>query len=159
MTKQEMIFEYERYAFTNNYIIGLRMSGNWYACTLEDVTADELNEIVVFTQASKSHGATNILRFLPNKATREYIVKRATRVDLVCSVEEMDTEVKAISGNRGNLFEEKIARLYNGLLSKMNAPFYEDGDLTINGVPYQAKIEKATWTTEPTLKRTATLLA
>ena len=36
---------------------------------------------------------------------------------------------------------------------KDNVPFTEDGDLTVNGIAYQIKFEKATFTNEKTLAR------
>jgi hypothetical protein len=39
------------------------------------------------------------------------------------------------------------------LWEKDNVPFTEDGDLTANGIAYQIKFEKATFTNEKTLAR------
>lgn len=52
-----------------------------------------------------------------------------------------------------------VTEFYGQEWTKDNAPFTEDGDLTANGIAYQIKFEKATFTNEKTLARMEKILA
>lgn len=157
--KNFMVDTYNKYAYTHDYIIGIVEKGMWYACFVENAT-DLIFDITTETKMSPSHGNGECLRFLPNKTIRELIKMRSTKIIPMCSVEFMDTKVKTIKGNRGDLFEQFVADRFNGRLPELrNLAFYNGGDVIIDGHHYQLKIEKATWTTEATLIKTISHLA
>ncbi len=72
---------------------------------------------------------------------------------MLCS-EEFFNELKTMSKyNFGELFEKLITEMNGQEWTKDNVPFTEDGDLTVNGVAYQLKFEKATFITEAQMMR------
>lgn len=149
--KSMMIKNYNKLASTHNYILGIKEKGVWYACFVNNAT-DLLHKITVHAPASKSHGGGNTLRFMPTKETRELVRSVSEKVDELCSVKYMDELNETYKGNRGNIFEELVANKYNGKLAdSKTACFTKSGDVNINGIEYQCKIERATWTTESTL--------
>ena len=46
-----------------------------------------------------------------------------------------------------------VTEFYGQTWEKDNVPFTEDGDITVDGIAYQIKFEKATFTNEKTLAR------
>jgi hypothetical protein len=73
--------------------------------------------------------------------------------EVLCS-EEMFDELKKMSKyNFGELFEKLITEMNGQEWTKDNVPFTEDGDLTVDGVAYQLKFEKATFITEAQMMR------
>lgn len=55
--------------------------------------------------------------------------------------------------NRGEIFEKMVTELNGQEWEKDNVPFTDDGDLTVDGIAYQIKFEKATFTSEKQLAR------
>ena len=55
--------------------------------------------------------------------------------------------------NRGEIFEKLVTEFYGQKWEKDNVPFTDDGDLTVNGIAYQIKFQKATFTSEKQLAR------
>lgn len=137
---------YNKHAFTHNYILGFRMNGNIYYVI---VTAKELDFVTKLDKASR--GAGYSLRFKPNKTQKNYLLSLGAEV--LCS-EEFFNELKKMSKyNFGELFEKLITELNGQEWTKDNVPFTEDGDLTVNGIAYQLKFEKATFITEAQMMR------
>lgn len=137
---------YNKHAFTHNYILGFRMNGNIYYVI---VTAKELDFVTKLDKASR--GAGYSLRFKPNKAQKSYLISLGAEV--LCS-ESFFNELKLMSKyNFGELFEKLITELNGQTWVKDNVPFTEDGDLTVDGVAYQLKFEKATFITEAQMMR------
>ena len=137
---------YNKHAFTHNYILGFRLNGSIYYVV---VTAKELDFVTKLDKASR--GAGYSLRFKPNKAQKNYLMSLGAEV--LCS-EELFNELKKMSKyNFGELFEKLITELNGQEWTKDNVPFTEDGDLTVNGVAYQLKFEKATFITEAQMMR------
>lgn len=137
---------YNKHAFTHNYILGFRMNGNIYYII---VTAKELDFVTKLDKASR--GAGYSLRFKPNKAQKNYLMSLGAEV--LCS-EEFFNELKKMSKyNFGELFEKLVTELNGQEWVKDNVPFTEDGDLTVNGIAYQLKFEKATFITEAQMMR------
>lgn len=137
---------YNKHAFTHNYILGFRLNGSIYYVV---VTAKELDFVTKLDKASR--GAGYSLRFKPNKAQKNYLMSLGAEV--LCS-EEFFNELKKMSKyNFGELFEKLITELNGQEWTKDNVPFTEDGDLTVNGVAYQLKFEKATFITEAQMMR------
>ena len=144
--KRTLIQFYNKHAFTHNYILGFRMNGNIYYVIVD---AKELDFVTKLDKASR--GAGYSLRFKPNKAQKNYLMSLGAEV--LCS-EEMFDELKKMSKyNFGELFEKLVTEMNGQTCVKDNVPFTEDGDLTVDGVAYQLKFEKATFITEAQMMR------
>ena len=144
--KRTLIQFYNKHAFTHNYILGFRMNGNIYYVIVD---AKELDFVTKLDKASR--GAGYSLRFKPNKAQKSYLISLGAEV--LCSEEFFD-ELKTMSKyNFGELFEKLITEMNGQTWVKDNVPFTVDGDLTVDGVAYQLKFEKATFITEAQMMR------
>ena len=64
-----------------------------------------------------------------------------------------DETVTATKYNKGEVFEKMVTEGYGQAWEKDNVPFTKDGDLTVDGVAYQIKFEKATFTNEKSLMK------
>ena len=144
--KRTLIQFYNKHAFTHNYILGFRMNGNIYFVIVD---AKELDFVTKLDKASR--GAGYSLRFKPNKAQKNYLMSLGAEV--LCSEEFFD-ELKTMSKyNFGELFEKLVTEMNGQTWVKDNVPFTVDGDLTVDGVAYQLKFEKATFITEAQMMR------
>lgn len=146
---------YTRLAYTDNYIFGYVVKGMVYAARVN--AADSiLPYITTLDRASTKNGGTISLKYKPNAAHIAVITAAAEEVRPICSVEYMETLRAAATGNnknRGYLFEVLCADAFGGELNdKPNAKFTNGGDMEVNGVPYQVKFPKATFTDERTIK-------
>ena len=150
MTKSEMkkhlIDFYISRAYTHLYILGFFADGAVWRVV---VTADELDFVTKLDKASR--GAGYSLRFKPNKAQKNYL--KSLGAEILCS-EKFFRELKEMSKyNLGELFEKLETERVGQTWTKDNVPFTEDGDLTVDGVAYQLKFEKATFITEAQMMR------
>ena len=146
--KRMLIEFYNKNAYTHLYVLGFRLNKSIYYVIVD---AKELDFVTKLDKASR--GAGYSLRFKPNKAQKNYLMSLGAEV--LCS-EEMFDELKKMSKyNFGELFEKLITELNGQEWTKDNVPFTEDGDLTVNGVAYQLKFEKATFITEAQMMRTS----
>lgn len=144
--KRTLIQFYNKHAFTHKYILGFRLNKNIYFVIVD---AKELDIVTKLDKASR--GAGYSLRFKPNKAQKNYLMSLGAEV--LCS-EEFFNELKVMSKyNFGELFEKLITELNGQEWVKDNVPFTEDGDLTVDGIAYQLKFEKATFITEAQMMR------
>ena len=144
--KNTLIRFYNTHAYTHKYILGFRLNKNIYFVTVD---GKELDFVTKLDKASR--GAGYSLRFKPNKAQKNYLMSLGAKV--LCS-EKMFDELKSMSKyNFGELFEKLITEMNGQEWVKDNVPFTEDGDLTVDGVAYQLKFEKATFITEAQMMR------
>ena len=98
-----------------------------------------------------SRGAGYSLRFCPNKNQKAFLLSKGAYP--LCSKDFFETSVKESKYNKGEIFEKMVTEYFGQIWEKDNIPFTEDGDLTVNGIAYQIKFEKATFTNEKTLAR------
>lgn len=132
---------YNKTAYAHLYIMGFRMSGNICFVVVEATMLDHLTKL-----DKASRGAGYSLRFKPNKAQKNYL--KSLGAEILCS-EKMFRELKAMSKyNFGEIFEKLETEKAGQTWVKDNVPFTEDGDLTVDGIAYQIKFEKATFLTE-----------
>lgn len=141
-----LINEYNRLAYTHEYILGFAYKGVVYAV---NVTADILPYTLKLDKASR--GAGYSLRFKPTNAQKLMLIAKGAEV--VGSVEWFKNEVASNKYNIGENFERIITEKNGQTWEKDNVPFTIDGDLTVDGVAYQIKYENATFTNEKTLAR------
>lgn len=141
---KNMIDRYNAVAFTHNYIWGFEFHGVIY---MAHTDADVMPYICKLDRASR--GAGMALRFCPKVDQKVLLLPYATPL---CSVKYFN-EVKASDKyNNGEIFEKLVTEYYNQTWVKDNVPFTKDGDLTVDGIAYQIKYEKATFCNEKSLK-------
>lgn len=140
-----MIQRYNALAFTHHYIFGFTYKGNVY---MAHATADMLPAILKLDLASR--GAGMALRFSPTNAIKVMLLTNAT---LMCSAKFFNEQVAESKYNRGEIFEKMVTEAYGQEWHKDNVKFTDDGDMTANGIAYQIKFEKATFTNEQILTK------
>lgn len=136
----KMINGYNKHAFTHNYIFGFAYKGNVY---MAHATSDMLAAILTLDLASR--GAGYSLRFKPNNRIKVALLPNA---ELICSEAYFEACFKNSKYNRGEIFEKMVTERFGQTWVKDNIPFTDDGDLTVNGITYQIKYQKATFITE-----------
>ena len=141
-----MISRYNELAYTHEYIYGFTFQNVIY---MVKTNAETMPYILKLDKASR--GAGYALRFCPTKEQKAFLLAQGATV--LCSKEFFDNEVKVSKYNKGEIFEKMVTEYFNQTWEKDNVPFTEDGDLTVNGIAYQIKFEKATFTNEKTLAR------
>ena len=141
-----LINEYNRLAYTHNYIFGFEYKGLVYAVT---TTNEILPYILKLDKASR--GAGLALRFKPTNAQKMLLIAKGAEV--VGSAEWFKAEVESNNYNIGENFERIITERNGQTWKKDSVPFTIDGDLTVDGVAYQIKYQGATFTNEKTLAR------
>lgn len=142
-----LITGYEELAYTHNYIFGYEYKGNVYATT---VTADVLPYILKLDKASR--GAGYALRFCPTTDQKLFLMAQNT-TGVICSSEYFKTVVDNSIYNKGEIFEKMVTEKFGQVWEKDNVPYTEAGDIEVNGVAYQIKFQKATFTNEKSLAR------
>lgn len=134
---------YNRLAYTDKHILGFTFKGVVYM-----VFADRhmVDRFICLDKASR--GAGYSLRFKP---TVEQKIALLMSAEIVCSVEYFNYMVVNSKYNRGEIFEKLVTEKLGQTWEKDNIPFTEAGDIDYNGVAYQIKFEKATFTNEKSL--------
>lgn len=146
----EMLAEYDTLSFTHEYIFGFAEKGTIYM-----VVADSkvLPLVCTLDCASRSQGYA--LRFKPTKAQKNLL--KMYNIRPLCSTEYFEAQVNGSQYNRGEIFEKLVTELFGQKWVKDNVSFTKDGDITVNGIAYQIKFEKATFTNEKTLAKMRTV--
>lgn len=135
-----LINGYNSLAFTHHYIFGFSYKGNIY---MTKADADMLPALLMLDKASR--GAGYSIRFKPNNSIK---VALLTNAELICSTKFFEETVADSIYNKGEIFEKMVTERFGQVWEKDHVPFTEDGDLTVNGVAYQIKFEKATFISE-----------
>lgn len=138
---RKMVEFYNNNAFTHNYIFGFRFDGNIW---LVKVTSEILETVLKLDKASR--GAGYALRFKPNKSIKSYMLSRGAEV--LCSEQLFDDLCNNSKYNKGEIFEKLVTEINGQTWEKDNVPFTDDGDLTVDGIAYQIKFEKASFINE-----------
>ncbi len=141
-----MIQRYSEHAFTHEYIFGFEYKGNIYM-----VHADKSSLPYILTLDKASRGAGYSLRFKPTVAQKLYLLTLDTKV--LCSTAYFKDLYASNEYNRGENFEKLVTEFFGQTWEKDNIPFWKDGDLTVDGIAYQIKFEKATFTNEKQLMK------
>lgn len=134
---------YNDLAYTDEYILGFTYKGVVYMTFADRYTTDR------FTCLDKaSRGAGYSLRFKPTVSQKIALLMGATPV---CSVDFFDGIVASCKYNKGEVFEKLVTEKLGQEWEKDNVPFTKAGDIVYNGMHYQIKFEKATFTNEKSL--------
>ena len=67
---------------------------------------------------------------------------------VLCSTEMFNTLVAESKYNKGEIVEKLVTEYFGQTWTKDNVPYTEDGDITVDGIKYQIKFEKATFINE-----------
>jgi len=138
-----LIDRYNAVAFTHEYIWGFEYKGNIYMA-ITDSTAMPF----VCTLDKASRGAGYALRFCPNAQQKLALMPNA---ELLCSKKFFEETVAASKYNKGEIFEKMVTEHFGQVWEKDNVPFTEDGDITVDGIAYQIKFQKATFCNEKSI--------
>lgn len=144
---KKLVDFYRENEFTNLYIFGFKMNGNiWMVKTDSEV----MPYIVKLAKASKGAGAS--IRFRPNKRDKELLLANGEG-EILCTENFFNEMVENSKYNKGEIFEKLVTEYFGQTWEKDSVPFYEDGDLTVNGKAYQIKFEQATFINEAQMLR------
>lgn len=148
--------EYNRLAYTHNYIFGYACKGMVYAARVMDAR-EILPYIVSLDRASSKNGGTYSIKYKPNMAKVAIILSHAVEVRPICTVDYMETLFANSKLNRGQIFEDMVIKAWEAKpVGGKNAKFTDCGDMmTADGIHYQVKFNKATFTDERTLHNVA----
>jgi len=140
MEKMEMVKFYEQKSVAVGYILGFEHLKQIFMVITDHINPD----LLTVEQASRNQGDN--LRLRIRKAHKAELLTKA-----IClgSVEQLTQE----KYNKGEIFEKIITERAGQEWFKDNVPFYEGADLTVDGVAYSIKFQKATICTESTLDR------
>ena len=144
--KMALLTKYHIVAFTDKYILGFIYKGNIY---ITYANAQNLERFIKLDIASRGQGYS--IRFKPSASDKIYLLTMGAKV--LCSVKYFNELVETTKYNRGEILEKLVTELEAGKVwEKDNIPFTEAGDVEINGIPYQVKFEKATFTNEKAIE-------
>ena len=138
-----MIDRYNQVAYTHHYIWGFTYKKMVYMAT---TTAETMPYVCKLDKASRGCGYA--LRFCPTTAQKLLLLAGAQPL---CSEAYFKESVESSKYNNGEIFEKLVTEHFGQVWSKDNVPFTEDGDLTVDGVAYQIKYQKATFCNEKSL--------
>lgn len=138
---------YNRFAFTNKYIIGFPYKGViYYGFT----TSDILDRYLTLGTASRNRGY--LLRFRPRNAEKLAMLT-ACEMKPLMSEKLFNTLVSESKFNRGEVFEKAITELFGQEWKKDSVKFTDAGDIEINGIAYQIKFDEASFAPEKLLRK------
>ena len=141
---EHLIARYHEFSYTNQYIYGFFFQNMVY---MVRVDASIMPYILKLDKASR--GAGYSLRFCPTKAQKILLLSKGATI--LCSKVFFDEAVRTSKYNRGEIFEKMVVEYFGLEWKKDTVPFYEGADATIDGVDYQIKFERATFTNEKIL--------
>lgn len=143
---RDLISKYDALSYTHEYIFGFESNG---AIVFTFASSDLLPYICKLDRASR--GAGYSLRFKPDYQQKELLKLRELTV--LCSADFFRSTVKNSKYNAGEIFEKMVTEWFGQEWKKDHTPFTKAGDIEIEGISYQIKFEKATFTNEKTLKK------
>jgi hypothetical protein len=141
-----MIKAYDSHAYAHNYIFGFIFRHNVY---MVNTDASVLPYIMKLDKASRGQGMA--LRFKPDKEQKTLLLTMGAK--LLCSEEYFNDVYATCKYNRGEVFEKMVTEYFGQEWKKDNIPYTKAGDVTVYGIAYQIKFEKATFTNEKSLLR------
>ena len=142
-----LITEYNAKAYTHEYMFGFADKGMIWVCYAQ---AEDLPYITTLDRTSSKRGGGYSLRFKPTRRQKEMLKRGKTFI--LCSSDYFESECKSSKYNKGEVFEKLVTEYFGQTWVKDNVPFTMDGDLTVNGIAYQLKFDKATFCTEKSLR-------
>ena len=138
-----LIDRYNKVAYTHEYIWGFEFKGNIYMAI-----TDKSYMPYVCKLDKASRGAGYALRFSPNVQQKLTLMPKA---EVICSKKFFEETTANSKYNRGEIFEKMVTERFGQKWEKDSIPFTMDGDITVNGIAYQIKFEKATFCNEKSI--------
>ena len=140
-----MIEKYNRASYTHEYILGFTFNGLVY---MAQTDASVLPSVLCLDRASRGAGCA--IRFCPTHDQKIFLLGSAK---VLCSVKYFEAVCAESIYNRGEVFEKLVTESFGQMWIKDNTPFTDNGDITVNGIAYQIKFQRATFANEKTLAR------
>ena len=140
----ELINRYNAVSYTHKYIWGFFYKGNVY---MTNTDSSVMPFICKLDKASR--GAGYSLRFCPNAEQKIALLANGAKV--LCSEKYFNEVFNSCIYNRGEVFEKLVTESFGQEWEKDNIPFTQAGDITVNGIAYQIKFEKATFCNEKSI--------
>ena len=138
-----LIDRYNKVAYTHQYIWGFTYKKNVYMAITDKSVMPFICKL-----DKASRGAGYALRFCP---TNDQKVALMAGASILCSEEYFNALVKESKYNMGEIFEKLVTEHFGQVWEKDNVPFTKDGDITVDGVAYQIKFQKATFCNEKSI--------
>lgn len=138
-----LIDRYNAVAYTHEYIWGFEYKGNIYM-SMTDSSA--MAYVCKLDKASRGCGMA--LRFCPTTDQKLALMAGA---QVLCSKKYFEEVYADSKYNRGEIFEKMVTEYFGQEWEKDNVPFTEDGDITVDGIAYQIKFQKATFCNEKSI--------
>lgn len=145
MTREQMINLYATMAAAHKYLVGYVLGGYLYYVMFDGMIPDELLKL---DRASSKRGGYAKIRVRLDTKAKLMLKNRA-----IClgKAEMMDYDDNY---NKGEHFERLITeRLTGSTWNKDSRPFWEAGDIELNGEQVQVKLDNAELTNERTLTK------
>ena len=150
MTAIEMFEIYLANAFTTNFIVGGECGD---VVKFQFVKAEDLVNNLTIQDGSGKERGSKILRLLFSKELKKMVNNNGITL---CTKSEFEELAKKVGGNgrsnRGLALEKLITEYFGQKWHADNKKFTESGDIEINGISYQIKGHKATFTNELTIR-------
>lgn len=149
MVREFMIGKYNQLDYTKgHYIVGTHVRGMVYVHILDDFHFVEMSYV-----DTGSRGAGYSLRYRQTKKAVEILNARATYTFPLCTVDHLEEVAKAYGkkANRGKAFEKLVTEHFGQVWEDDHIPFWEDGDITLNGQAYQIKYDSCNFCNEKQL--------
>lgn len=141
-----LINGYNTLSYTHNYIFGFEYKGAIYAVA---ATNEVLPYILKLDKASR--GAGYALRFCPTIEQKVFLLAKGA--EMICSSDYFKTVVADSKYNAGEIFEKMVTEKCGQTWVKDNVPYTQGGDIEVDGIAYQIKFQKATFTNEKSMAR------
>jgi hypothetical protein len=132
MTKATFIKTYRNYSAADGYILGFVYDKNLYMIRVDEI----MPRFLTVEEASRNQGEN--LRLRLRKKYREQLLRKGA----IC-LGSADC-LTADKYNKGEIFEKVVTEYYGQTWVKDNIPFWIQGDICVNGVELQIKLDSAT---------------
>lgn len=145
MTLNEMTTAYNKASAAHTYALGFTSQHNLYAVKMNFA---QLSKYFKLSRASSKRGGFAKVRI---------VLRAADRLELLATAELLGSEdllAKDSKHNKGENFERELTERWAGeTWQKDSVPFWQDGDIRVNGIAIQVKFDGAELTNERTLMR------
>lgn len=145
MTMQEMMTRYNERAGAHEYALGFTHGGMLYA---QRLSFEELSRFFKLDRASSKRGGFAKIRI---KLTAKDRAELSATAELIGAE---DLLMKDSAHNKGENFERELTERWTSeTWVKDSVPFWVAGDIRVNGVEIQVKLDGAELTNERILSR------
>lgn len=142
---QKLVHDYTMHAAAHRYLFGFVLKHVVYVAEADESI---LPYIAVLDKASSKNGGGLTLKFHPTTAQKMLLMANARPL---CSEEFFMAQVRNSKYNKGDIFEKMLTEKAGQTWTKDHVRFDKDGDLTVDGIAYQIKFDKATFASEALL--------